>query len=77
MVLIRDINQYETLRKTYDNESPVVLQINLDNYSDVSSMIDENTMSEFDMKVRSVINEWAKNKRALFKRRIPNFFPLS
>ena len=68
VVIIRDINQYETLRKTYDNESPVVLQINLDNYSDVSSMIDENTMSELDMKVRSVITEWAKNKRALLKK---------
>lgn len=68
VVLIRDINQYETLRTTYDNESPVVMQINLDNYSDVSSMIDENTMSELDMKVRSVITEWAKNKRALFKK---------
>ena len=68
VVLIKDINQYETLRNTYNNESPVVLQINLDNYGDVSSMMDESQMSELDMKVRSIITEWAKNKRALFKK---------
>ena len=68
VVLIKDINQYETLRTTYDNESPVVLQINLDNYSDVSSMLDESTMSELDMKVRNVIKIWAKDRRALLKK---------
>lgn len=68
VVLIKDINQYETLLSTYNNESPVILQINLDNYSDVSSMLDESTMSELDVKVRGVIAEWAKEKRALLKK---------
>ena len=68
VVLIKDVNQYETLLDTYNNESPVIIQINLDNYSDVSSMLDENTMSELDVKVRGVISEWAKEKRALLKK---------
>ena len=68
VVLIKDINQYETLLDTYNNESPVILQINLDNYSDVSSMLDEATMSELEVKVRGVIQEWAKDKRALLKK---------
>lgn len=68
VILIRDINQYENLLSTYNNESPVILQINLDNYSDVSSMLDEVTMSELDVKVRGVITEWAKEKRALLKK---------
>ena len=68
VVIIRDINQYETLLATYNNESPVILQINLDNYSDVSSMLDETTMSELDVKVRSLITEWSKEKRALLKK---------
>ena len=68
VVLIKDINQYETLLKTYNNESPVIIQLNLDNYSDVSSLLDEGTMSELDVKVRGVISEWAKEKRALLKK---------
>lgn len=68
VVLIKDINQYETLLSTYNNESPVILQINLDNYSDVSSMLEESTMSELEFKVRAVIQEWAKEKRALIKK---------
>lgn len=68
VIFIRDINQYENLLLTYNNESPVILQINLDNYSDVSSMLDEITMSELDVKVRGVISEWAKEKRALLKK---------
>lgn len=68
VVIIRDINQYETLLDTYNKESPVILQINLDNYSDVSSMLDESTMSDLDVKVRGVIAEWAKEKRALLKK---------
>jgi len=68
VVLIKDINQYETLFDTYNKESPVILQINLDNYSDVASMLDESTMSELDVKVRGVISEWAKEKRALLKK---------
>ena len=68
IVLIKDINQYETLLKTYNNESPVIIQLNLDNYSDVASLLDEGTMSELDVKVRGVIAEWAKEKRALLKK---------
>lgn len=68
VVIIKDINQYETLLDTYNKESPVILQINLDNYSDVSSMLDESTMSDLDVKVRGVIAEWAKEKRALLKK---------
>ncbi len=68
VVIIRDINQYETLLSTYNNESPVIMQINLDNYSDVSNMLDETTMSELDVKVRSLITEWSKEKRALLKK---------
>ena len=36
-------------------------------YSDVSSLLDEGMMSELDVKVRGVISEWAKEKRALLK----------
>lgn len=68
VVLIKDINQYETLLNTYNNESPVILQINLDNYADVSSMLEEVTMNELEIRVRTVIQEWAKDKRALLKR---------
>jgi len=68
VVLIRDINQYETLYDTHINEAPVLLQINLDNYSDVSTMLDESTFSELEVEVRSVIMEWAKENRALLKK---------
>ena len=68
IVLIRDINQYETLYSTHLNESPVIFQINLDNYSDVSTMLDESTFSELEVEVRSVIMEWAKENRALLKK---------
>ncbi|MBR3891232.1 MAG: DHH family phosphoesterase [Bacilli bacterium] len=68
VVLIKDINQYETLYSTYKNEAPVIFQINLDNYSDVSTMLDESTFSELEVEVRSVIMEWAKENRALLKK---------
>ena len=38
------------------------------NYSDISTLLDDSMMSELDVRVRGVITEWAKEKRALLKK---------
>ena len=68
MIIMKDVNQYENLLETYTNESPVIFSITIDNYSDVISMLDETKASELEAKVRTTINEWAKNKRVFLKK---------
>jgi len=68
MVILKDVNQYENLLETYNNESPVVLSITIDNYSDVLSILDDTKTSELEAKVRTTINEWSVNKRIFLKK---------
>lgn len=68
MVILKDVNQYENLLETYNNEAPVVLSITIDNYGDVVSILDDTKTSELEARVRSVINEWAINKRIYLKK---------
>lgn len=68
MVIMKDVNQYENLLSTYLNESPVMLNINIDNYSDVLSILGDAKITGLDSKVRTAINEWATNKRIFLKK---------
>ena len=68
MIIMKDVNQYENLLEIYNNESPVVLNINVDNYSDVLSLLGDAKISELESKLRATINEWAANKRILLKK---------
>lgn len=68
MIILKDVNQYENLLEIYNNESPVVFNINIDNYSDVLSLLGDAKISELDSKLRTTINEWAMNKRVLLKK---------
>lgn len=68
MVIMKDVNQYENLLETYNNESPVILNITIDNYSDVLSLLDDTKTSELEARVRTTINEWSVNKRIFLKK---------
>lgn len=68
MIIMKDVDQYENLLLTYNNESPVVFSINIDNYSDVLAILDDTKTSELDARVRMVINEWAINNRVFLKK---------
>jgi len=68
MIIMKDVNQYETLLETYNNEAPVIFSITIDNYSDVLAILDDTKTSELEAKVRTVINEWSVNKRIFLKK---------
>lgn len=68
MVIMKDITQYENLIKAYTNEAPVIFNINIDNYSDVLSILDETKTSELEAQVRMIINEWSINNRIYLKK---------
>lgn len=68
MIIMKDVNQYETLLETYKSESPVIFNINIDNYSDMTNLLDDAKISELETKVRTTINEWAFNKRVFLKK---------
>jgi len=68
MIIMRDISQYENLYKAYTNEAPVIFNINIDNYSDVLSILDDTKTSELEARVRMIINEWSVNNRIFLKK---------
>ena len=68
MIVMKDLTQYENLIKAYTNEAPVILNINIDNYSDVLSILDETKTSELEARVRMIINEWSINNRVFLKK---------
>ncbi len=68
MIIMKDISQYENLYNAYTNEAPVILNINIDNYSDVLSILDETKTSELEARMRMIINEWSINNRIVLKK---------
>lgn len=68
MIIMKDITQYEKLYDAYINEAPVILNINIDNYSDVLSILDETKTSELEARMRMIINEWSINNRIVLKK---------
>lgn len=68
MIILKDETKYKKILKKYDTEAAVIVNINIDNYSDVLAILDENKMSELDSRVRNVINEWAKDKRIILRK---------
>ena len=68
MVIMRDVTQYDNLLQTYTNEAPVIFSINIDNYSDVLSILDDTKTSELEARVRMIINEWSINNRIFLKK---------
>ncbi len=68
MIILKDINQYENLLTTYNNEAPVIFSITIDNYSDVLAILDDTKTSELEAKIRTTINEWSVNKRIFLKK---------
>ena len=68
MIIMKDVSQYENLYIAYTNEAPVVFNINIDNYSDVLSILDDTKTSELEARVRMIINEWSINNRIFLKK---------
>jgi len=68
MIIMKDITQYDNLFKAYTNEAPVIFNINIDNYSDVLAILDDNKTSELEARVRMIINEWSVNNRIFLKK---------
>lgn len=68
MIIMKDVSQYENLIKAYTNEAPVILNINIDNYSDVLAILDDTKTSELEARVRMTINEWSINNRVFLKK---------
>lgn len=68
MVIMKDITQYDNLYNAYTKEAPVIMNINIDNYSDVLSILDETKTSELEARVRMLINEWSINNRIFLKK---------
>lgn len=68
MIIMKDITQYENLYSAYTNEAPVIFNINIDNYGDVLSILDDTKTSELEARVRMIINEWSVNNRIFLKK---------
>lgn len=68
MIILKDETKYNNLLNKYKDEAPIIAMINLDNYSDVLAILDENKMSELEAKVRNEINEWAKDHRVVLRK---------
>lgn len=68
MIILKDETKYNNLLNNYKYEAPIIAMINLDNYSDVLAILDENKMSELEAKVRNEINEWAKDHRVVLRK---------
>lgn len=68
MIIMKDVTQYENLIQAYTSEAPVILNINIDNYSDVLAILDDTKTSELEARVRMTINEWSINNRVFLKK---------
>ncbi len=68
MIIMKDVNQYENLLTSYNNEAPVIFNISIDNYSDVLSVLGDTKASELEARVRTIINEWSINNRIFLKK---------
>ncbi len=68
MIIMKDVTQYENLYQAYTNEAPVILSINIDNYSDILSILDDTKTSELEARIRMIINEWSINNRIYLKK---------
>jgi len=68
VLIIQDITDYHNLSVSYKEEAPVLLNIVIDNYSEVAMLVEENSVLEMDSKVRTIISEWAEKYNVMIKR---------
>ncbi len=60
LYILKDVTNIEDIKKYNDTHSPVIGIINIDNYQDLVSIVDDGTLNEMLLLVQSSIAEYAK-----------------
>ncbi len=68
VLYVKDVSDYEKLRKVSQEEKTVLGLIQLDNYDEVSQYEDESMNSQLNMKLRQPVFEWAKENGIVIRR---------
>lgn len=69
VLYIKDITDYATLKKQYEQDGVVAGLLQLDNYMEIQQYEDESTMSNINMQLRQPVIEWA-GRYGMFIRRL-------
>lgn len=68
LLIIQDITDYYNLTVSYKEEAPVLLNVVIDNYSEVAMIMEENDVLDMDYQVRTIISNWSEKYNIMIKR---------
>ena len=68
VLYVKDVSDYENLRKVFQEEKTVLGLIQLDNYDEVSQYEDESMNSQLNMNLRQPVFDWAKENGIVIRR---------